>query len=83
MLTKNQGLFVPLALLVEFSHQRGWKPRRILDFRLAYYLLPLLGLGGWMLYNQLETGNPLKFLTAQTYFERSFGSPLFTLRAAT
>jgi hypothetical protein len=83
ILTKNQGLFVTLALLVEFFHQKGrdWKKP---DGRLLYFGLPALALGGWVAYNWYSFGNPLSFLSeSQKFWKREFSWPWETLLKST
>ncbi len=80
VLTKNQGVFVAIALLVEYGQQREWNWRK-LDRKLLYFGLPALAMGGWMLYNWLAFGNPLAFLSAtQKYWYRYFSWPWATFR---
>ncbi len=80
VLTKNQGIFVAAALLVEYAVQRDWNWRK-LDRKILYFGIPALALGGWMLYNYLAFNNPLAFLTAtQKYWYRYFSLPWNTFR---
>jgi hypothetical protein len=63
-LTRIEGLILLPALLVEYLHQKGWKPRKIgLNI-----LWTLPALGGFLIYldiNNQVTGNPFTFLTVE------------------
>jgi hypothetical protein len=79
VLTKNQGVFLALALLVEYGQQREWNWRK-LDPKILYFGLPALAMAGWMLYNFLAFNNPLAFVAAtQKYWNRTFSWPWTTL----
>jgi hypothetical protein len=82
VLTKNQGMFLAVALLVEYGQQREWNWRK-LDPKIFYFVLPALALAGWMLYNYLAFNNAFAFVTAtQKYWFRYFSWPWTTLRSA-
>lgn len=82
ILTKNQGVFVPLALVLEYGMQIGWKPRK-LNRQIFYFGLPGLALGGWLLFNSLAYGNATEFVEANTeFFARQFRWPWETLTEA-
>ncbi|NWJ45412.1 MAG: hypothetical protein HXX08_05985 [Chloroflexi bacterium] len=82
-LTKNQGIFVALALLVEYGQQREWRWRK-LDFKLLYFALPGLALVSWAAYNWANYGNPLAFLSdSQRFWKREFSLPWETMATVT
>jgi len=63
-LTRIEGLILLPALLVEYLHQKGWKPRKI-DLNILW---TLSSLGGFLIYldiNNQVTGNPFTFLTVE------------------
>lgn len=82
VLTKNQGLFVALALLAEYFKQRDWKFNKI-DRQILYFGLPLTAELGWLALNWLAYGSPLAFLAVnQTYWDRYPAWPWETLGTA-
>ncbi|HEX2910638.1 MAG TPA: mannosyltransferase family protein [Chloroflexia bacterium] len=75
VLTKNQGIVLVGALLVEFIWQLRGKPVRF-DRRLLYFGLPALVFGDWLALNALIYGTPFKFLQVnQTYWKHRFMWP--------
>jgi Dolichyl-phosphate-mannose-protein mannosyltransferase len=78
VLTKNQGVFVPAALLIEYAHQIGWNPRRV-DRRILYFAIPAGFFGAWLGFNWLIFGDPLQFVKSQASFFRYFSFPWDTL----
>jgi hypothetical protein len=80
VLTRNQGIFLTAALLVEYVHQREWNWRK-LDRKILYFGLPALAQIGWMLYNYLAFNNWTAFVFAtQKYWYRYFSLPWSTFR---
>jgi Gpi18-like mannosyltransferase len=71
-LTRIQGLLMFPVLLVEYYHQRGWKPKNT-NWKALFTLPPL---GGFLIYlsiNWLVAGNPLTFVEIQnTHFTEHF-----------
>jgi Gpi18-like mannosyltransferase len=78
ILTKNQGIFIPAALLLEYLHQIGWNPRK-LDRRIFYFAVPAGFLSFWLAFNWLLYANPLQFLKSIEAFNRQFSLPWDTL----
>ncbi len=63
-LTRIAGLLLLPVLLVEYFHQKGWKPRKI-D---ASFLWIFLALAGFLIYlglNNQVTGSPFTFMTVE------------------
>ncbi|HYA78163.1 MAG TPA: glycosyltransferase family 39 protein, partial [Verrucomicrobiae bacterium] len=63
-LTRVGGVLLLPVLLVEFFHQKGWKPEKT-DLRVLW---PFLALAGFIIYlgiNYQVTGNPLTFMTIE------------------
>ena len=63
-LTRVGGVLLLPVLLVEFFHQKGWKPEKT-DLRVLW---PFLALAGFLIYlgiNYQVTGNPLTFMTIE------------------
>ncbi|HEX2912180.1 MAG TPA: mannosyltransferase family protein [Chloroflexia bacterium] len=81
VLTKNQGVVVPLALLVEFIHQRGWNWRRNWRWWPAFGL-PFLPLLGWIVWIAIGLGRSNTFFSAQSYWKRYFSWPWQTMSDA-
>jgi Gpi18-like mannosyltransferase len=80
VLTRNPGVFLVLALLVEYAQQIGWNPRR-LTRQILYFSLPGFALLGWVIYNSLDFNNPTLFLNMQSYWERYPAFPWETVAA--
>ncbi len=82
VLTKNQGVFVAAALLVEYAQQRDWNWRK-LDRKILYFALPALTLAGWFGWNALTLQNSVGFVAStQKYFLRYFDWPWNTMQSA-
>ena len=63
-LTRIEGLLLLPVLLVEYFHQKGWKPKKT-DLNILW---PLLALAGFLIYlgiNYQVTGSPFTFLTVE------------------
>jgi hypothetical protein len=52
------------VLLVEYFHQKGWKPRKV-DFNVLWIFLTLAGFLIYLGINYQVTGNPLTFITVE------------------
>ncbi len=63
-LTRLFGLLLFPVLLVEYFHQKGWKPRKT-DLSVLSAFLPLAGLLVYLGVNYQVTGNPFTFMTIQ------------------
>lgn len=75
VLTRQQGLILVAALLLEYGQQIGWGWRRITR-QLGYFALPALALAGWLGWNWLAFGNPLMSVAAtQKYWGRYMAWP--------
>jgi hypothetical protein len=63
-LTRIAGVLLLPVLLVEYFHQKGWKPKKT-DLRVLW---PFLALAGFLIYlgiNYQFTGNPFTFMTVE------------------
>lgn len=60
-LTRLAGLLLLPALLVEYLHQRNWKPWKA-DLRLLWVLLPIMGFLIYLNINNQVTGSPFTFM---------------------
>jgi hypothetical protein len=63
-LTRIAGVLLLPVLLVEYFHQKGWKPKKT-DLRVLW---PFLALAGFLIYlgiNYQVTGNPFTFMTVE------------------
>jgi Mannosyltransferase (PIG-V) len=79
ILTKNQGMFVPIALLIEYAGQIKWNIRKI-DRCIFYFVIPVLAFGGWLIINWVIYGYPLQFLKASSEeYDRYFEFPWVTI----
>lgn len=77
-LTRPQGIFLLLPLFWMYMEARSWKIKAIrIDF-LALFL-PLLFLGGYMVYLYSLTGDPLAILHAEAGWGRMAGNPVASL----
>jgi hypothetical protein len=63
-LTRVAGLLLLPVLLIEYFHQKGWKPRKI-DLCILWIFLSLAGFLIYLGINYQITGNPLTFLTVE------------------
>ena len=59
------GLLLLPVLLVEYFHQKGWKPRK-LGFNVLWVFLALAGFLIYLGINFQVTGNPLAFMTVES-----------------
>lgn len=73
-LTRNWGVFVTIPLAYEYFSQVQFDFRGI-NARVAWLLLIPTGLAGYMAYLAFNLGDPLAFVTAQSYWKRSFTFP--------
>ena len=64
-LTRMAGLLLLPVLLVEYFHQRGWKPRKF-GFNVSWVFLVLTGFLIYLGINFQVTGNPLTFMTVES-----------------
>ena len=63
-LTRIAGLLLLPALLVEYFHQKGWKPRKT-DLSILWIFLALAGFLIYLGINYQVTGSPFTFLTVE------------------
>ncbi|MBN9391196.1 MAG: hypothetical protein J0I20_24420 [Chloroflexi bacterium] len=78
VVTRQQGLIVVAALLVEYGHQREWRWRR-LNRQMAWFGLPVLSLAAWLGWNWLAFGNALMPVVAtQKYWGRYMAWPWYS-----
>jgi len=75
------GLLLFPVLLVEYFHQKGWKPRQM-DLSVLSASLPLAGLLVYLGINYQVTGNPFTFVTIQAVHWGNVLNPLSGLNAA-
>lgn len=62
--TRLAGLLLLPVLIVEYYHQRGWKPRKT-RINVAGVFLPLAGFLMYLQINQVVTGNPFTFMNIE------------------
>lgn len=75
VLTKNQGAVLAIALLAEYGRQIGWKITKV-DIRVSYFALPVIALGGWLIFNAIAYHDALEFMTAnKIYWKRETALP--------
>jgi hypothetical protein len=63
-LTRLGGLLMLPVLLVEYFHQKGWKPRKT-DLNILWISLTLAGFLIYLNINNQVTGNPLTFMVVE------------------
>ena len=63
-LTRIAGLLLWPVLLVEYFHQKGWKPRKI-DLSVLWTFLPLAGFRIYLDINYWVTGNSFTFMDVE------------------
>jgi Gpi18-like mannosyltransferase len=64
-LTRIAGLILVPVLLVEYFHQKNWKPKKT-DLKILWTLLALLGFLIYLNVNNQVTGNPFTFIQIQS-----------------
>ena len=80
-LTRMAGLLLLPTLLVEYLHQKGWKPRKI-DANILWIGLALVGFLIYLNINNQVTGNPFTFIEIErTHWSNSI-NPLTGLAQA-
>ncbi len=72
--TRQAGVLLALAFVVEYLRQREWRIERIRWNALAILLVPS-GLIAFMVYCGIALGDPLKFLHVQIYWGREASLP--------
>lgn len=71
-LTRIAGLLLLPVLLVEYFHQKGWKPRKI-NLNILWIFLALTGFLIYLGINNQVTGNPFTFVTIEaTHWNNKF-----------
>ncbi len=63
-LTRLGGLLMLPVLLVEYLHQKGWKPRKT-DLNILWIFLVLVGFLIYLNINNQVTGNPFTFMVVE------------------
>src|SRR5208337_1787294 len=72
-LTRIEGLLLLPVLLVEYFHQKGWKPKKT-DLNILWIFLTLAGSLIYLNINYQITGNPFTFISKQaTHWDVKFG----------
>jgi Gpi18-like mannosyltransferase len=72
--TRQAGVLLGLAFVIEYLRQRDWKVNRVRWDGLAVLLVPS-GLIAFMVYCGLALGDPLKFMHVQEYWGRQLSLP--------
>ncbi len=72
--TRQAGVLLAFAFIVEYLRQRQGNFRKIRSDVLAILLVPS-GLIAFMIYNAEALGDPLKFMHIQGFWGREFGPP--------
>jgi hypothetical protein len=81
-LTRLGGLLMMPVLLIEYLHQKGWKPRRILNTTFLWIFLPLAGFLIYLNINLQITGNAFKFVEIENVHWNSSLDPITGLKRA-
>jgi hypothetical protein len=63
-LTRLAGLLLLPTLLIEYMHQKGWKPWKA-DLKILWVLLPIVGFLVYLNINLQITGNPFTFMAIE------------------
>jgi Mannosyltransferase (PIG-V) len=72
--TRQAGVLLALAFVIEYMRQRGWRPRALRSDVFAILLVPT-GLIAFMLYSAREFGDPLRFVHVQSFWGRELSPP--------
>jgi Gpi18-like mannosyltransferase len=78
-LSRPYGVAIVVPLGFEFVRQRWTTPRRLLDPRVLWLILPVVALGGWMVYLYQLSGDPLVFVHTQVAWTQQQMPPWQTL----
>jgi 4-amino-4-deoxy-L-arabinose transferase-like glycosyltransferase len=80
-LTRLAGLLLLPVLLIEYYHQKGWKPKKT-DLKLLWIFLAIAGFFIYLALNNQVTGNPFTFMDIEAthWFNRL--DPISGLRSA-
>jgi hypothetical protein len=63
-LTRLAGILLLIVLLVEYFHQKGWKPKKT-DFNVFWIFLAFAGFLVYLAINYQVTGNPFTFMSVE------------------
>jgi 4-amino-4-deoxy-L-arabinose transferase-like glycosyltransferase len=80
-LTRLAGLLLLPALIVEYLHQRGWKPWHV-DLKILWILLPIVGFLIYLNINNQVTGSPFTFMVIERVHWYNYLDPLEGLNQA-
>ena len=80
-LTRLAGLLLLPALLVEYLHQKRWKPWK-LDLKFLWILLPIVGFLIYLNINLQVTGDAFKFMEIERIHWYNYLNPLVGLNQA-
>ncbi len=72
--TRQAGVLLALAFVIEYLRQREWRPNRVRWDALAILLVPT-GVLAFMVYSAVQLGDALKFMHIQAYWGRALSSP--------
>ena len=81
-LTRLGGLLMMPVLLVEYLHQTGWKPRKIINLNLMWIFLAIVGFLVYLGINYQVTGDAFKFVTIERVHWFSTLDPIKGLTSA-
>ena len=81
-LTRLGGLLMLPVLLVEYLHQKGWKPRKIVNLNLLWICLAAAGFLVYLGINYQVTGDAFKFVTIERVHWFSTLDPIKGLTSA-
>jgi hypothetical protein len=82
VLTRNQGLVLVAALVVEYFWQKKFKLQNI-NYQILTFVWPVLALFLWWLINYWHYGNPFVYTNVQAHFGRFFEWPHKTFLRST
>ena len=75
VLSKLYMVVLVIALLVEYLDSKEWQRPRIRPDIAWIVAIPTAALGAWMVYLQVQFHDPLRFLTAEKYWDRHAAPP--------
>jgi hypothetical protein len=81
-LTRLGGLLMLPVLLVEYLHQKGWKPRKIVNLNLLWIFFALAGFLVYLGINYQVTGDAFKFVEIERVHWFSTLDPILGLTRA-
>jgi hypothetical protein len=79
--TRQAGVLLALAFMIEYLRQRGWRPSAMRSDAFGILLVPS-GLLAFMVYSAREFNDPLRFVHVQAFWGRELNTPWHGIEGA-